>query len=159
MVDQSGGHGNGENAARRRVILLGASNLTRGFSTAVGIACSRGDGPTEILAALGYGRSYGTAASFLGRWLPSILDCGLWRALQPAESCPTRALVTDIGNDLAYGFSVEQIMRWIDECFDRLNKIGASVVVTELPLKNFSKISNWRYLAMRSIFFPAVGSL
>lgn len=154
MVDPSGEDAVDADIVGRRVILLGASNLTRGFSTAVGIVQAIGDGPAEVLAALGHGRSYGTATSVLGRWLPGILDCGLWRAVEKSEPCPTVALVTDVGNDLGYGFSVEQIIRWVDECFDRLEKIGASVAVTELPVENFTTISNWRYLIIRSVLFP-----
>ena len=43
----------------RRVILLGASNLTRGISTVVEIAKTKWGSPLDIMSALGHGRSYG----------------------------------------------------------------------------------------------------
>ncbi len=45
--------------SRPRVVLLGASNLTRGISTAVGTARMILGEPGEYLIAMGHGRSYG----------------------------------------------------------------------------------------------------
>src|SRR3990172_7889601 len=107
-----------ERAAVRRVILLGASNLTRAISTVVETAWLGIGGPLEILAALGHGRSYGMNSSVLGRVLPGIVPCGLWPALALLPQAPTFALVTDIGNDLGYGVSAGQIMHWVETCLD-----------------------------------------
>ena len=57
---------------KRRVILLGASNLTRAISTVIGIAQATLDGPLDIVAALGHGRSYGMWSRVLFRELPGI---------------------------------------------------------------------------------------
>jgi hypothetical protein len=137
-----------------RVVLLGASNLTKAIGTVVETA-RRGHGPgLELLIALGHGRSYGRSSRVLGRRLPGILECGLWRqlALGPAER--TMALVTDIGNDLLYEEPVARIVRWVEECLDRLAAAGARTVVTPLPLANLASLSAARYRLMRSLFFP-----
>ena len=96
--------------AARRVVLLGASNLTKGIGTVVETACRTWGQPLEVHAALGHGRSYGRTTSLLGRQLPGILECGLWPALERTPGVPTAALVTDIGNDLLYGEPVGQIV-------------------------------------------------
>ena len=88
---------------QRRVVLLGASNLTRGLSTAVEASRLRWGRPLEMLIAAGHGRSYGLTSRVLARTLPSILACGLWDELAQRATMPTAALITDIGSDLLYG--------------------------------------------------------
>jgi hypothetical protein len=138
---------------RRRVVLLGASNLTRGISTVIATASVYWGGPSDVLAALGHGRSYGTYSSVLGRVLPGILDCGLWAAMAERPAAPTAALVTDVGNDLLYEAPPERIAEWVEECLDRLQAAGARVAMTMLPLANSQGMSEWRYHYLRSCFF------
>ncbi|HEV7224423.1 MAG TPA: hypothetical protein VGN42_17065 [Pirellulales bacterium] len=139
----------------RRVVLLGASNLTRGISTVVETAARVWGRPLDVLAALGHGRSYGMASSVLGRTLPGILQCGLWPALQQRPPAPTAALLTDIGNDLFYGAAVDQISEWIERCLDRLAQAEARTVVTRLPICNLPYVRPWQYSIVRRALFPA----
>jgi hypothetical protein len=139
--------------ARQRVVLLGASNMTRGFAV-LSELCRRAWGDVEILAAVGHGRSYGLAASVLGRRLPGILSSGLWRALAERPSLPTFALVGDVGNDVLYGSSVETILGWVKESVQRLREHGAHVCVTSLPAP-VRTLSRARFTAFRTVFFPA----
>src|SRR5262245_2033911 len=81
-----------------RIVLLGASNLTRGISTVIETAGSILGRPLEVLAAFGHGRSYGMSSSVLGRSLPGIVDCGIWQSLAARPPVSTSALITDIGN-------------------------------------------------------------
>src|SRR5262245_404522 len=98
-----------------RIVALGASNLTRGFHTIVATARSMTGPDTEVVAALGHGRSYGMASRLLVRTLPGILQSGLWHQLEVLPAAPTRALVTDVGNDVLYGMSADRIVTWVDE--------------------------------------------
>lgn len=141
-------------SAARRVVLLGASNLTKAIGTVVELACRTWGQPLEVHAALGHGRSYGRATSLLGRQLPGLLECGLWDALANAPPVPTAALVTDIGNDVLYGEPMEQIVAWLEACLDRLAAAGAQTVVTLLPVENLQTLSRLRFTAMRTLFFP-----
>src|SRR5438270_1664562 len=102
----------------RRVVLLGASNLTRGISTVVETAQAVWGSPLEVLAALGHGRSYGLRSRVFGRELPGITGCGLWGDVAARGPAETAALVTDIGNDLLYGASVPTILGWVAESLD-----------------------------------------
>ena len=98
----------------RRVILLGASNLTRSFPTVVATVRQTWPAPVEIMAAMGHGRSYGQDSSVLGKKISGIFPCALWQDLQNRPSLPTAALVTDIGNDMLYGVSPDQMLDWVE---------------------------------------------
>ena len=144
----------GPTEPRRRVILLGASNLTRAIGTVVETARRTWHEPLEIMAALGRGRSYGRTTSVLLRSLPGILDCGLWRALSERPPLPTAALLTDVGNDLLYEEPVARILAWVGVCLDRLSATGAQTVVTLLPTKNIFSLSERRFQVARRLFVP-----
>jgi hypothetical protein len=145
---------NGQVSAPRRVVLLGASNLTRGISTVVETAQGIFGSPLEVVAALGHGRSYGMASRVFGRELPGIMQCGLWDALAARPPAETAALITDIGNDLLYGASVGSILDWIAESLDRLAQLEARTIITLLPLESVAAISEWRFLIVRTCSFP-----
>jgi hypothetical protein len=140
--------------AQRRVVLLGASNLTRGISTVVETAQAVWGRPLEVLAALGHGRSYGLRSRVLGRELPGITACGLWDELAHRPAAATAALVTDIGNDLVYGASVSSILGWVGESLDRLAASEARTVMTLLPLASVESLSDWRFKIARTCAFP-----
>jgi hypothetical protein len=138
-----------------RIVALGASNLTRGFHTVVSTARQTWGPGVEVFGALGHGRSYGAQSQVFGRGLPGILESGLWRELESRPRVPTRALVTDIGNDILYGYSVEQILSWIDEALSRLRRIDADIVMTDLPLFNMRRMSPVTFEVFRWLLFPS----
>ena len=110
---------------RTRVVLLGASNLTRSFPQVVATARALAGEPIEVVAALGHGRSFGLRSRVLARSLPGIVGCGLWAALDGAPArARTLALVTDVGNDIVYGVGVETIREWVETCVSRLEEHG-----------------------------------
>jgi hypothetical protein len=151
----TGGHTH-EAATPVRFVALGASNLTRGFGEVVSSVRGASGPEAEILAALGHGRSYGADSRVLLRSLPAILDCGLWRELFRAPPLPTRALVTDVGNDIPHGRPPERILGWVEECVCRLREAGADeILLTDLPIGRLRRLSPRRYLLFRSLFFPA----
>lgn len=134
---------------------LGASNLTRGFATVVATASAVWGPDVHIVAALGHGRSYGAESAFLARRLPGILSSGLWRHLETGPPLATRALITDVGNDIAYGFSVEQVLAWIEEALDRVQRATSDITLTGLPLASMRRLSPAKFLAFRSILVPS----
>jgi hypothetical protein len=138
-----------------RVITLGASNLTRGFHTVVSTARAVWGPRVQVLAAFGHGRSYGTHSRVLVRTLPGILDSGLWRDLDALPPVPTRALVTDVGNDILYGFPSEQVVAWAEAAVDRLERTTRDITLTDLPLASVRRLSSTRFLVFRSILFPS----
>lgn len=138
----------------KRIVALGASNLIRGFPTVVATARAAWGPEVEVLAALGHGRSYGARSTILIRTLPGILQCGLWTKLEEMPAAPTRALVTDVGNDLMFGHSPSKILAWVEECIDRLQKHTGDIVLTDLPMASIRTIPPWKYLLFRTMFFP-----
>lgn len=138
-----------------RVVALGASNLTRGFQTVVSTARAAWGPDVEVVAALGHGRSYGAHSRLAIRTLPGILESGLWRQLESLPAVPTRALVTDVGNDILYGFSAQQTLAWVAEAVGRLQRFTKDIVLTDLPLAGIRRLSQARFLAFRSILVPS----
>jgi len=107
-----------------------------------------------IFAALGLGRSYGMRSRVLARTLPAILDCGLWAALDGQPPVPSRALVTDVGNDILYGATPARILGWVAEAVDRLRQVTPDVVITGLPVGSLRRLSRPRFLAFRTVLYP-----
>lgn len=137
-----------------RVVALGASNLTRGLPTLVGLTRARWGRSTEVFAGLGLGRSYGATSRVLVRTLPGLLQCGLWSALDGRPRVATRALVTDVGNDILYGFPADEILGWVEACVDRLRATTDDIVVTDLPVASLRRLSRLEFAAFRTAFYP-----
>lgn len=140
---------------RRVVIALGASNLSRGLPRLLSVARARCGGPVDLVVAAGHGRSYGVTSRVGVRRLPSILWSGLWRALDRlAASPPACGLVTDIGNDLLYGFAPEQTAGWVEECLTRLAARGVRLAVTRLPLESVARVGPLREWLLKTVYVP-----
>ncbi len=143
-----------DRAPARRAVLLGASNLWSSLPRVLDRVRLQAGGPVEALAACGHGRSYGGWSRFLFvRHLPGIVRCGLWEELAARPSLPTFALVTDIGNDLAYGAPVDEIARWVEACLDRLGP-EAETVMTLLPLARLERLSGRQVRLAAALLFP-----
>jgi hypothetical protein len=138
----------------QRLVALGASNLTRGLRTVVDVARQRWGPDVEVLAALGLGRSYGEPSRVFIRTLPGILESGLWAELDRLPPADTRAVISDVGNDILYGSSPERIAGWIEACIGRLKRHGANIVVTDLPLHSIRTISPAKFVAFRTFLWP-----
>jgi hypothetical protein len=67
----------------------------------------------------------------------------------------TRALVTDVGNDILYGFPAEQTLAWVEEALRRLNRVTPDIVLTDLPLASIRRVSSLKFLAFRSVLVPS----
>jgi hypothetical protein len=138
-----------------RIVALGASNLTRGLQTVVATSRAEWGRDVEVMAALGHGRSYGVPSRLVFRTLPGILKSGLWRDLESRPQMQTRGLVTDVGNDILYGFSAEQILTWVAEAIGRLRQVCQDIVVTDLPLASIRRLSQRKFRLFRSILVPS----
>ncbi|HEX5051660.1 MAG TPA: hypothetical protein VFZ65_07815 [Planctomycetota bacterium] len=137
-----------------RLIALGASNLTRLCLAVLDAAREQAQGPVEAHLALGRGRSFGVKSRLLGRELPGIDGCGLWRALGDCPELPTTAFVTDVGNDVLYGVEVPRILAWVESALQRLSRHTDRVVVAGLPMGTLRPLSAWRFAFVRSLLVP-----
>jgi len=144
--------------ATTRMVVLGASNVSRGLARLAAIARRRSTEPIDLFVTAGHGRSYGVNSRVAARRLPSILGSGVWRALEreqpPTASCGPLALVTDIGNDLLYGFSARQVAGWVREAVRRLTERGGRIAITRLPLASLETVGPARYRMLRTCYVP-----
>lgn len=137
-----------------RVVLLGASNLTRCFPIVHCIAKQRLENPVEIMVAMGHGRSYGQETKFFRKKFCGIIQSDLWSYLEQSKRIPTYAIITDVGNDILYEVPVETITQWVTEAIDRLQNLGAKVVLTDLPLGPLRLLGKVRFQLFRTFLFP-----
>lgn len=146
----------GGTATPRRVVVLGASNVCRGLARFTAVLESREPEPLDLFLAVGHGRSYGATSRVWLRRLPSIIRCGLWRALDREPSSDPRpvALVTDIGNDLLYGFAPAQVAEWVEACLAGLRERGLRIAITGLPLASVARVGAIRYRALCTLYVP-----
>lgn len=137
-----------------RIVLLGASNLTLSRNLITRLIQRRCGYPSEVLVAAGHGRSYGHYSRVMIRGLQGITSCDLWSHLELTNRLPTYAFLTDIGNDLPYGHKPEELLEWISWCVNRLLRQDAHIVMTNIPIALIESLSEWHFMAIRSIFFP-----
>ena len=138
----------------RRVVLLGASNLKRSFPTVIATVRQSWLEPVEIMVAMGHGRSYGLDSAVMGKKISGIFPCALWQDLQSRPQLPTAALVTDIGNDILYGVTPDQLLGWVGICLDRLAAARATTIVSQLPVGSLEKLGERRFRFFRTALFP-----
>jgi len=138
----------------RRHIWLGASNLYLGFRLAVEAVRQLENQPVEVIATPSHGRSFGQPSRVLGRVLPGILGCGLWESLTQRPAVPTRAVITDVGNDLIFGCDAETVAHWVEQCVERLADCCEGLALTSLPMASLERLGPKRFHLMRRVLFP-----
>ncbi len=145
---------NNNKQLRNRIFLLGASNLTMSHRLIVQLLQQRCGSPSEVFVAAGHGRSYGQFSQVLMRGLPGIINCGMWAQLESSEGLPAYAFLTDIGNDIPYEYTPEQILAWVGECVERLQHHSVHIVMTNLPMTSIESLSERRYNFFRNLLYP-----
>ena len=139
----------------RTVIVLGASNVSRGLARLVATVRARAAQPVDLFVAAGHGRAYAVNSRVWMRRLPSILSSGLWAGLAGRAGGPRPvALVTDIGNELLYGLGVAGVAGAVRESVRRLADLGAAIAITGLPLESIARVGQLRYRLMRAAYVP-----
>lgn len=114
--------------------------------------------PSEVLVAAGHGRSYGQSSRVLLRELPGIVQSGMWRQLHSvgAGAEPViYAFLTDIGNDIPYQAAPEEILNWVSWCVEQLQRRGARIVMTNLPIASIEALSERRFNLLRRVMFSS----
>ncbi len=139
-------------------VLMGASNLARGqYALIRALKKNNSSARKEFLVALGPGRGYCARGGFLNVRYSPIHDCGILSATEEkarASNLQTVALLMDIGNDIMYGFSGEEILTRLDTMIDRLNILGARIWVTPIPVDLENDVGERTFNILRNLFFP-----
>jgi hypothetical protein len=136
------------------VVLIGASNLSFMHADLAATIGSAVDERVELLVAMGCGRSYGKKTRFFFKNFSGVLESGIWRALSVSGASRTTAILSDIGNDLAYEVPVDEVVSWVREAVIRLQDQGARIALNNLPWPALSEVGSVRFYAMRSLLFP-----
>ncbi len=135
------------------LLVFGASNVRRGLPNLLQQAYQQLGSRWDVVIVAGHGRSYGSISYALGRKLPGILQAN-WHSLLTEQQRAKHALVTDVGNDLLYGSSPDEIRIWIEECLAILHRNNVSMTVAGLPNQSLRGIGRKKFLLLRTIFFP-----
>ena len=139
------------------LILLGASNLSRGcFALSRYMKARLCPRPVEVLIASGPGRGYHTSGGLLNVNYTPICSSDIFEVAQKkSESgCRIVALVTDMGNDIMYGVSAEQLIATIQQVFDRLRSMNAEIFYTTLPVAFEKGVHPIWFYILRSLLLP-----
>ncbi|APZ91447.1 hypothetical protein [Fuerstiella marisgermanici] len=148
-----------ETQAATTLILLGASNLTLAWPRLMAVVEQRFPAQRNVYTAHGMGRSFLADRSAFGiRQLPGILKSSLWDGLRQSVDAaqPPRVLITDLGNDLVYGSSPEEVAAAADECIQRLKawRSDCRFVMTRPPVQPVSSLGPLRFSFFRRVLFP-----
>ena len=138
-------------------IFLGASNLSRSFyGLKRCITRCLFPRPVSFIHALGPGRGYISQGGILNITYPPILQCDILKAAYKQRKINHKvvALITDIGNDIMYGVSVEEIIGGLQSLFDTLTELEASIFVTSIPVDLKKDIGGFYFRILRRVFFP-----
>jgi hypothetical protein len=147
---------------RQLAVLLGASNLTLGWPHLLRALKHGIKESVDVFTANGMGRSYLRHSRFAWRTLPGILESDLWSQLQQhieqtRSDKPPVALITDLGNDMVYGRSPQEVVAAAEQCIQRLKACDerVEIVITRPPVQSVTRLSWLRYHFFRTVLFPA----
>ncbi len=141
--------------AIRHVLLFGASNLVLGWPALTRQLQQQIAQPLHIHTCLGMGRSYIRPSRCLARVLPGILESRLWQNLPRPSAAPPLVLLTDVGNDIIYRFSVTDIQQAVAETLRRIRTwdARADIVLTGLPVQALDDLTPFRFQIARRLLF------
>ncbi|MFM7867995.1 MAG: hypothetical protein ACKPHU_27600, partial [Planctomycetaceae bacterium] len=141
--------------AIRHVLLFGASNLVLGWPALTRQLQQHIAQPVHIHTCLGMGRSYIRPSRCLARVLPGVLESRLWQNLPRPAAAPPLVLLTDVGNDIIYRFSVTDIQQAVAETIRRIRAwdARADIVLTGLPVQALDDLTPFRFQIARRLLF------
>lgn len=129
-----------------RVHLYGASNLWFSRRAALAAIRRRFEGPLELGLACGPGRSYGLRAG------NPLLTYRPLREVEFPQS-PQLAILSDIGNDIAYSQRPDTTSGWVAELAARLEARGSEVVLTGVPVESLRGLPDWLFWLLRTLYY------
>jgi len=138
-------------------VLLGASNLARSF---YGLKrCIKRcilPRPADFVHAMGPGRGYVIRGGIFNVTYPPILNCGILETARNKrkKNQPVVALITDIGNDIMYGASPEEIIAGLQYLLNTFDEFATNIFITSIPIDLKNDIGEFYFRILRQIFFP-----
>lgn len=139
------------------IILLGASNLSRGYySLTRCIKRNLEPRPVSFLSALGPGRAYCAFGGVMTAVYPPIGSSQIFSGAkgQPQTASRKIALITDLGNDIMYGIPPGKIIAEIKNILQRLEDMDADALITPIPSTLVSQLTPSAFRFLKAVFFP-----
>ncbi len=136
-------------------ILLGASNLARGYS-ALTRKISQNISRVEFVNAMGPGRGYCARGGLFNFTYSPIGEC---RVMESAKAYAERGsriavLLTDIGNDIMYGVPDPSLIKCLDRLIEKSLQWNAEVFVTSIHVDVSKDIGKASFKLLKAIFYP-----
>ena len=136
-------------------VLLGASNLARGYS-ALTRHLSKNISTSEFLNALGPGRGYCARGGLLNFTYSPIGEC---KVMESARAYAERGfrmtvLLTDIGNDIMYGVPESSLIECLDTLIEKSLQMNAEVFLTSIHVDVSKDMGKTSFKLLKSIFYP-----
>ena len=138
-------------------VLLGASNLARGYSALTWhISQSISQGPAQFINALGPGRGYCARGGLLNFSYMPIGEC---RVMKNAEVYSQQGgriavLFTDIGNDIMYGVSDRSLIECLDTLIEKALRWNAEIFVTSIYVDVSRDLGKTSFKLLKALFYP-----
>ena len=136
-------------------VLLGASNLARGYSALIR-HIPRNISSSEFLNALGPGRGYCARGGLLNFTYSPIGECGVMKSAKVYAERGFRmaVLLTDIGNDIMYGVPESTLIESLDTLIEKSLKMNAEVFMTSIHVDVSKDMGKTSFKLLKSIFYP-----
>ena len=136
-------------------VLLGASNLARGYSALIR-HIPRNISSSEFLNALGPGRGYCARGGLLNFTYSPISECGVMKSAKVYAERGFRmaVLLTDIGNDIMYGVPESTLIESLDTLIEKSLKMNAEVFMTSIHVDVSKDMGKTSFKLLKSIFYP-----
>lgn len=136
-------------------VLLGASNLARGYS-ALTRHLTKNISHSQFINALGPGRGYCARG---GLFNFSYLPIGQCRVMKSAESHARQGariaiLFSDIGNDIMYGVPADSLIECLDSLIEKSLSINAEVFLTSIHVDVSRDMSKTAFKLLKALFYP-----
>jgi hypothetical protein len=136
------------------VVVLGASNVRRSLVPLTRTLLRKIPRPANIVFACGHGRSFGQYNNVLGWSLPGLRDAH-WREHCRQTAADNRyVILTDVGNDIFYEHTAEDIIRWVQDCLQSIPN-SSSGVIMGLPIARIESLRPVWFEVMRRVFYPS----
>ena len=136
-------------------LFMGASNLARGYTLLKRyLSKYLGSKNIEFLNALGPGRGFCAKGGMFNFIYPPIQDCQVVEAAEKKTKNTRVVLITDLGNDLMYGVTADELIEYLDMLIDRILKWNAEIFLTSIHINIKKDISRRIFYILRFIFYP-----
>ncbi len=136
-------------------VLLGASNLARGYS-ALTRQISKNISASEFINALGPGRGYCARGGLFNFTYSPIGECRVMESAKVYAESGFRmtVLLTDVGNDIMYGSPESLLIECLDTLIEKSLGLNAEVFVTSIHVDVSKDMSKTSFKLLKSIFYP-----